>query len=290
MGVLIAPCKPLINCRNGQTCVADIVSNVSIVPRITGGTQIFYQLNPINNFSLPLTTQLQFSRVGTANADDWTNVTDWEEDVGYLIDPTQRDSGWYQLSYYRIAVRDSTENKTVYSKSISASAGVLKPGEYRLYKHIVNRETRAMNDKAGSARLGYLLKVRYYGTRCTVCYDTETKKVFREDCPVCFGVGFNLGYYPPIPCFYAEHAPIPDGLKLNEELGAHIEGGMTSIRYLNIPNVNSWDVWVDAATDHRFIIGDIKPLVNFGPLNVVCQAAVGRLSFDHPVYSVNVIT
>lgn len=43
-----------------------------------------------------------------------------------------------------------------------------------------------------------VLKRRHWGTRCTVCFDTLTKKVTDSKCNTCFGTGFEGGYFTPV--------------------------------------------------------------------------------------------
>ena len=235
----------------------------------------------------PIQVRLEISRAGTSNADDWKGVTNWVADTGQLLDPLHRDAGWYQRSFYRVAVRGAN-GAILYSPAISGAMGGLNRGEARLYRKAVSEEQRRYRSVSTPARSGQLLKVRYYGERCCECFDDESGKTFKNDCDTCFGVGFTLGYHNPVPCFFAEFAPIQEDLKITEEMGSMVEGRTTVLRYLNLPAVHPWDVWVDSASDHRFIIGGIRPLMSFGPYNVICQAAVGRLSFDHPVYRINV--
>ena len=331
---LIAPCDD-IKCVDSSTCCGPTaITDLSIVPRIIGGTLVTYQLNQLpaltsrqielvsesgiclgllsdgaRSYSLmdelgrcilsesglvlatppmaPVMVRLEYSRAGTKTADDWCPVTNWAADTGQLLDPVHRDAGWYLRTYYRVAVRGAN-GTLMYSPAISGEFGGMNPGQLRLYRKIVTSEQRRYNDRATPARRGTLLKVRYYGQQCTECYDEESGKVFKHDCNTCFGVGYTLGYYPPVPCFFAEYGPISDDLQITEEMGTMVEGRTTTMRFLNIPAVHPWDVWVDDGSDHRFIIGGIQPMTSFGPLDVVCRAAVGRLSFDHPVYRINV--
>ncbi|NBV42964.1 hypothetical protein EBR96_09400, partial [bacterium] len=59
-------------------------------------------------------------------------------------------------------------------------------------------------------------------------------------------------------------------------------------RFLNIPPVNSWDVWVDKDTDDRWMFGQINSLTTINRFPIICQAAVTRLDYNHPVYKIPV--
>lgn len=257
-----------------------------VIPRITGGTIVAWTLGPVT-LKPPLRFQLEVDRAGHNFADDWEIVAPYTEDIHFATDPEQRSAGWYQSTYYRVSVRDA-DGVVTRSNPIAANQGRLNPQQNRNYNEIYRREDKRYRLRNTPSSPGYLLKVRYYGTRCLSCIDPDSGEPTNDKCPNCYGVGYVNGYHEPFPCFNVDLGPVPHHLSMYKEQGPMIEGGIGGIRYLNVPPVHPWDVWVDATTDYRYVIGQIQPIASFGEINLVCNAAAARLAFDHPVYRISV--
>jgi hypothetical protein len=283
----LGPCSPISACPPTAAGCGDgtLFREIRIIPKTVGGTVIAWDYNPAANLPTPVRFQVQVGLADTPD-DAWTPISGMISNNYVFVDPVRRDAGFYRRTYYRIMVRGG--NQTRYSPSRPADSQLLNAGQQRLYNEIIRREQMRYGDRESPASSGYLLKVRYHGTPCPECTDPDTGLTYKSDCSRCYGVGYDKGYYPPLPCFKADLGTLPHHLQMYQEQGPLIQGGVCSFRYLNVPSVHPWDVWVDEASDHRFVIGQIQPITSFGVHPLICTAAAARLSFDDPVYKIPV--
>ena len=284
---MISPCYLPTNCPTFTACPGDTTfKSVHVIPRTTGGTLVAWTIGQ-TQLTGTLSFQLEVGRAGHNHATDWEVVVPFTPNTFYAVDPARRAAGWYQKTYYRVVV-SGTGGPPIASVPISANQGRFNPGQKRLYDEIIRRETKRNLLRDTPTSHGYLLKVKYYGDRCTRCMDPDSGEPTDDKCPVCYGVGYQRGYHEPYPCFNVDLTASEHHLSMYKEQGPMIEGGVGSIRYLNVPPVHPWDVWVDGQSDYRYLIGYIKPLASFGDIHVLCRAAAARLALDHPVYSIDV--
>jgi len=278
-------CGPATNCTTRSCGTSNFLRRLYVTPRITGGTEIFWSLNPSVRLASP-EFRVEYSAAGHNRADDWQPITRFAADVVSATDPDHRSAGWYQKTHYRVTAKDSSGN-IFHSEPTQAVFANLPPGQARMRREIIRREQARYQLRNTPATRGYLLKVRYYGDPCSECTDPDTGEPTDDQCDVCYGVGYELGYHAPYPCFYADLGDMDHDLTMFKEQGAFVSGGVRSLRYLNLPPVDPWDVWVNADSDHRYLIGKISPQVSFGDLDILCRCAASRLSFDHPVYRID---
>lgn len=265
----------------GSEC-AWIFDRLRVWPKIAGGTRVEWTLHPHFSDPRPHTFQLQFGRTGNPDADDWTNVGAEVTDDYFADDDTQRVYGKSQWTHYRVVL--TTPNGT-YASAPQNLLGRLSQRDWLLAREIIRRETLRLQKSAGIE--GYLLKRRLFGQSCT-CVDTQTGEVRNAQCPDCYGTGFVNGYYSPSPCFYAELQPHGSRNHLDEgqSRGTVDDEARTPARMLNSPQVHSYDVWVDATTDFRWIIHGIKSIVEIRGMPIVVMAELRLAPFSHPVYRI----
>lgn len=277
-------CPQDIACQTAFQCDDKIFAAAWVIPEVAGETIVMWQLGT-NRLRGSVEYKLQIGRGGIETATDWEDVTEFEADVMQLVDTERRSAGWYRRTYYRVVAKDSTETE-YFSSPIPANQARLNPTTDRHYQEILRRERKRYGLRNTPASRGYLLKIKYYGDPCTDCVDEFSGEPLTDDCETCFGVGYELGYHPPFPCFTVDLGGVPKGLRMYESQGPIVTGTQTQIRYLNIPPVHPWDIWVDEASDYRYMIGQIEPITSFGSVDLICKAVAGRLAFDHPVYKI----
>jgi hypothetical protein len=282
--ITLGPCSPIASCTAAQAGCGDgkLFREIRIIPRVVGGTVVAWDYNQAAGLSSPR-FQVQVGRADAPD-DEWQPLSPWLNRTYFFVDPIRRDAGFYRRTYYRIAVKSGSQIR--FSAVRPADSQLVNAGQQRDYNEIIRREQMRANDRNSPTSVGYLLKVRYHGDPCPECTDPDTGQSYKSDCSRCFGVGYDKGYYPPFPCFHVDLGPMDHHLKMYEEQGPAIEGGVRAIRYLNIPSVHPWDVWVDKASDHRFLIGQIKPITTFGVHPLICNAAASQLPFSDPVYKI----
>lgn len=276
-------------CDAIESCVqsdcTDRFSGVRILPRVRGGTTVQWSFAS-TGMSPPVEFRLEFANT-QIDQQAWTPVTLWQPDIMAAIDPEVRSFGFLRLAHYRVAAKDDS-GKIVYSEPVAARQNFPSPSHELTFRDIVRRERRHQQTPNSGTAKGFLLKVRYYGSPCPECFDETLQTPTRSDCPRCFGVGRQFGYHYPVPCFNVDIRGGDHDLQMLNTQPPSVTGLQYAIRYLNIPEVSPWDVWVDASTDDRYMFGQIKPIASVGSYPVVCQAAASRLSYDHPVYRVPV--
>jgi hypothetical protein len=285
--IALSPCSPLVHCTPAQAGCGDgnLLRDFRIVPRVVGGTVILWDYNRASGLGPRPKFQVQVGRADAAE-DAWAPISGTIGNNYFFIDNVRRDAGFYRRTYYRLQIKGN--GRTVYSQPKPADSQLLNTSQRRLYDEILRREQMRYGDKESPASTGYLLKVRYHGDPCPECTDPDSGQSYKSDCSRCYGVGYDKGYYPPFPCFHVDLDNMAHDLKMFAEQGPAIQGGTRGIRYLNIPAVHPWDVWVDAASDHRYLIGQIVPITSFGVYPLICNAAASQLSFDDPVYKIPV--
>jgi hypothetical protein len=77
---------------------------------------------------------------------------------------------------------------------------------------------------------------------------------------------------------------------VTENAGMTTEGNIASLKWLNIPNVDPGDIWVDANTDYRWEIGEITVVTKVASLPLICTAPGARLPLNDVAYTISLET
>lgn len=155
-------------------------------------------------------------------------------------------------SYYRIRLKvmGGGEPEWYLSEPAASRGYWWSKRDYLLSKEILRRELVRM--KRGSGNIGYLLKRKTFGEKCPRCIDKATGKATDSQCPVCFGTGYNGGYYGPVVLWveFGEERII----KRVAETGMVSEVSTTA-RCPAFPDIQSNDVWMNKHTGQIYRIG-----------------------------------
>jgi hypothetical protein len=153
-------------------------------------------------------------------------------------------------------------------------------------REIIRRERS--RHKSGEAQKGVLLKRKYSGVRCTTCSDPDyPDRLINSDCPVCFRTGYVGGYFLT-PNFFADLNQYGSAGQRGEYHDIEGADSTTSLQYLNIPDVQVGDVWVDTQSDQRWLVDQIKTVARVGSYILIAAAGVTKLNTDDIVYKVPV--
>lgn len=120
----------------------------------------------------------------------------------------------------------------------------------RLLKRKILRDRYIMLSKLNGIRF-YLLKQRHFGTRCTDCYDPNTRSVSNAACATCFGTSWVGGYYNPVEIL---------GRRIASEIDTRVSPqatddlNFTEIELLDFPRVDHGDVLVERAHNRRWLV------------------------------------
>lgn len=264
----------------GPEC-AWLFGRIRIFPQIVGGARIEWLLHPQFGDPPPYTFQLQVGRTGSNTADDWEDVGLPVTDTFYAIDSLQRVHGKFQWTHYRVLL---TTVRGSYASQPQPVLGNLGHRDWLRAREIMRLETLRFRYEA--ATVGYLLKRRLYGELCN-CLDTQTGEVLQPQHLRCYGTGFVGGYFEPVPCFYVEP---PAGSLTKSRFD---QGGMRGTvddatrytgRMINLPQVHSWDVWVEQDTDQRWVIRSVDSLVEIRGQPIVIAGELRLLPFSDCLY------
>lgn len=147
--------------------------------------------------------------------------------------------------YYKVVVVDTAGNT---AEGIRAVAPGLPRKQALLKRKILRDESVAL--KFNGIEFA-VLKRKHWGLRCKACFDTLTKKVTNSKCPVCYGTGFDGGYFAPV--------------RIRGRIGvANVQTQMTPqgnvdinkrrVVILDYPIVDVYDIVVDIRQNRRYLV------------------------------------
>jgi hypothetical protein len=104
---------------------------------------------------------------------------------------------------------------------------------------IQRREWILLSKFNGAKTLAFRRKT--YGKRCSLCWNPDTERVMRDNCPNCLGTSFDGGYFPAYETF-VNYDPTPNALIL--EYFGKSEPNQIPAWTIGVPELNSFDVLV----------------------------------------------
>lgn len=96
--------------------------------------------------------------------------------------------------YYRVSVR--AESGVTYT-SVPTPIGDRLDRRNMLLRRKLQRDLSVGLQKFNGVPVS-ILKRRRWGTRCPACFDALTKSVTKPKCEVCYGTGYDGGYWDPV--------------------------------------------------------------------------------------------
>lgn len=247
---------------------------------VEGGARICWEFDRHFKDPPPYTYQLQVSQSDIATGDDWDNVGPPQLEVFSLIDTTKRMYGKAQTLGYRVLL---TTGAGIYVSPVANVLGKLDDHSWLIAREILRKEF--LRHRIFSSVDGFLLRARRYGTICP-CVDTRTGEITNTDCTDCFGTGFVNGYYPSLPCQFADIAPEKTREFRNLE-GMGTERQVTVIgRFLGFPNPLSGDIFVASSSDERYLIHSTIEAAHWRSVPLVFECELRRMPFSHIAYTI----
>jgi len=276
------PPLPPPNCNDPHPPQCEnIFDRVHVCYLIKGGTRVMWDLLPEFCDPHPYTFQLQVGMSGNPWADDWQNVGLPVVNSFYAIDGEQRVWGKTNWTHYRVKLM--TARGTYYSEPTNGM-GVLSRRDWRLAKEIVRQET--LRHRYASCD-GFLLKKREGGVPCYQCTDLQTDEILDPDCEVCFGTGYQGGYYYPMDGVWCDIAPKTKRKELdNQGQRGVILDIVVSGRMLMLPLIQEYDVWVGAKTDDRYYIHRIQDVAEIRCVPLVANVELRPAPFTDVIYTI----
>jgi hypothetical protein len=251
-----------------------------IVDRLTEGpTTVFWDLVTGFKDAGPYRFRLQVGSTGNPFADDWRDVGSEVVNTYYTTDPDKHDKAKAITTHYRVIL--STADRTYISGPVPAMQW-LDRHQFRVAREMLRRHRKAM-ERSPFRREGYLLLRRRFGPDCPRCLDPQTGQVTDINCPVCYGTSKLGGYFAPLPYQFAMITP----RVITERV---VSGKATTAddfrkgTFLGYPVLQTYDVFVDAHSDERFIMGRITQAENIGAVQIIYDIEVGVPDMSDVVY------
>ncbi len=251
---------------------------------VDGGARISWEMAPHFIDPGPYTFQLQVGHTGLAAADDWVNVGAPVVDTYFTHDSSQRLFGGKTLDlYYQVKLTTSVD--TYYSVPQNCF-GLLLKRDWLKAKEITRKET--LRHQTFTSPNGFLLKARRYGPPCTACANRITEltgEIANSHCPSCFGTGFALGYFAPLPGTYADVGLDKARDKRDPQVGMVNQRSIRA-RFIGDPLLYTYDIWVNATSDLRYRIIDVEVLSQVRGIPLVFNAELRLAPFSDVIYTI----
>lgn len=238
--------------------MAQVFDRFDIYHVARGGTLLIWDLSlPATKLvSPPYSFSVEASLSGVG---DWIPVATVADGNSFTIDPQRRVWAKNNRLHYRVSLA-LPEGATA-STQVKQANGNFTQRDARLAAEIVRKELLNLEKFAGTC--GYLYKRRHWGTKCSACTDFNTGEVKNSNCQVCYGTGFQGGYFAPVPYFVVQSAKTHRRASVETPRGT-TEDQVESMRGVACPWIDSYDVWFNAATDARYVIHSVKELRHRG--------------------------
>jgi len=261
---------------------AQVFDRVQVYHAIRGGGRVEWELSSSFSDPAPYEFQLQVGRTASNDADDWTNIGSPVVNAFYSIDADQRVWGNVQWTHYRVKL--TTVNGVYYSPPEPA-LGALSRIDWRRGREIRRKEElRFRKTPAGTE--GYLLKRRIYGERCT-CIDEMTHECRNPQHVDCYGTGILGGYFDAIGCSWVEFTLRQTRTHQDLSRGT-VNDVAVPARMLYWPQPNSYDVWVNATSDERWIIHEVSSIAEIRGIPLVANVGLRLVPFGDIIYDIPV--
>lgn len=264
-----------------EPCPA-VFDRVHVSYLIRGGTRVLWDLLPSFTDPGPLTFRLQVGQTANPDADDWRDVGIPVVDAYFAVDPHQRTWGKLNRAHYRVVLETG---RGVYASEPVGDAGVLSPRDWRTAREIVRVKRQAFR-YGPSGQRGYLLKRRWTGTRCPRCLDFQTEEVRDPNCPVCYGTGFQCGYYYPMSCVWAALDPQSHRTHIDGNLRGTVAESVTRAEMLQTELMGENDVWVAAGSDDRYYVHQVQNTAEIRGVPLVASVELRAIPYTSAVYDI----
>jgi hypothetical protein len=249
-----------------------------------GSTSVCWELSSDFFPKGPLHFYVDFGRAGT---DTWLalNAEPIIDDCCF-IDPCQRTWEMITDGYYRVRLlQPGLPDCPVITSQPTPADGHLDKRDWLSARDIVRREHLQQRKIDGT--VGFLLKRKKFGVQCPTCLEWDTKEVTDSDCSICYGTGIVGGYYPGIEYYFTLQA----GMKRRLNVGQPPRGTFADMqnqgsRCVLYPKIDTRDIWVEAASDARYIIDSYTVVAQMKGLPLVAVAELRLAPATDVVYAV----
>jgi hypothetical protein len=256
---------------------------VSVDHMVRGVTRVWWQLESQFRESGPYVFQLQYGYTPSNKSTDWKNVGDPVTNGYFALDPGWREGGTELLTHYRVTL---TTPQEIYVSQPANCFGELTERDWLLAREIVRKEQ--LRHRLVSVP-GFLLKQYRYGKPCKRCRDELTQEITDNNCILCNGTGFEVGYHPAMPLQCWDLSPEMIEEHVDAELkGSTRENAYIKARVIGFPALNKKDIWVNGSTDERWTVEVVQVVAAVRNVPLVCEVRLGLVPFNNSIYALEI--
>ncbi len=121
-------------------------------------------------------------------------------------------------------------------------------------REIQRRENIFLTKFFGVQSLFY--RKKFFGQRCSRCWNATIEKVMDDHCPVCFGTGFEGGYWPPVN-INVNYSPVQNAATLAP--AGVLENVQISSWTTSYPNIQNFDLVFRISDSKMFRVVAVQP-------------------------------
>jgi len=257
----------------------DGIKRIYVDYAMTGGARITWEVREDLLDPLPWDFQLQVNQDGGGT---WSNVGSSVRNTYYALDDSQRQHAKSLRTAYRVVLTTPWET---YTSENAQVLGNLSKRQWLQARAIIRRQ---LLTPRGLDRLpGYLMKRKLYGTACTEtgCVDPITGGILNSDCAVCHGTGKVDGYWKATENTMYDLTPEGNDTKRSEK--GTVNDVTLAGSFVGVPMLHRNDVWIDANSDRRYVIGQVQTLAELGRVPIIVRAELRLAEFGDIIYTVD---
>jgi hypothetical protein len=242
---------------------------ISVDYLVDGGARISWELQPSFQDALSYSFQLQANNNG-GDDDGWVDVGSPVVNAYYAIDSDHRMYGKDLTLVYRVVL---TTSAGTYTSPVAFVVGNLTTRQWLL----AQRNTMETFS-------GYLMKRKVFGEACD-CVDPLIGGVGVSDHLTCYGTGIVGGYWHAASDTLFELQPQTRNAQIDPARGT-VDEQVIIGKFIGLPAMSSLDMWIDAASDRRYIVHAVKNTAEMDQVPLVVEAEMALAPYSSVVYQV----
>jgi len=265
--------------------MAFVFGSLSVYPQLVNMSLIEWSLHPQFNRPGPYNFTVQFSRAGTPDAEDWTDLITVQDDnkaIYSFTDEFRRNWSVPTHWFYRIKLELPNGNQGEYYVShAEPSWGSLGRQDVLQVREMYRQACLKLRKRAGSK--GLLFKRKNWGI-VTDTRDPDTDEVIDTGSLVDYGVGFVGGYYYPVEYWLEMRAGETREISQNDT--GTTDNVVLFCKGLAWPIPRTNDFWHDCTTGKRYYIGQITTTTRMRHQAVTLTIGISEAPATDSLYSV----
>jgi hypothetical protein len=183
-------------------------------------------------------------------------------------------------AYYRVVLRNKART---YESDVISTFGKLTRSEFGMARVIMMHEWDTLVQFTAIK----FFKLRSDGERCVLCVDKDTGQMIGTSlCPVCYGTGFEGGFYPSIDSFmHIGNMSTKIQSDSREGVGSS-DMSTIKVRTMSYPLMEKNDLIVNPSADKRYLIESIDYGMFHGKVPVYAEMQIQLLPRNDIRYTV----